>query len=363
MAEKSGQRRIDKLDRNFAPVRPEGELVWHDIRGLGLQGQGWPDVEHPYDRLPARARAAVRPAVWELSRHSAGLGVEFVTDADRIAARWTLRFDCLALDHMPASAVSGLDLYVRQRGSWRWAGLGRVLQKEDNLWTLVSGMARGQRTWRLYLPLYNGVESARIGVPPGATLVPAPPRRGRAAKPICFYGTSITQGGCASRAGMSYPAILGRRLDRPTINLGFSGNGQAEPEMASLLAELDPLAYVLDFVPNVPSGQLLKQRTGPLVQALRKARPHTPIVLVEHIGYQQPRLVRDKYLDWTRRNAVLRKAYASLTSAGVAALHYVRQSAVMGEDGEATVDGIHPTDVGFLRIADALEPVLRPLVG
>ena len=361
MARPARRQDLRKLDRSFAAPPPEADLGWHDVRQFALEGQGWPDTEHPYDRLPAKAKGVVREPVWELGHHCAGLCVRFVTDAPQIAARWTLRFADLARDHMPATGVSGLDLYVRTAGQWRWTGVGRPTSSPTNVFNLVAAMAPARRRYMLYLPLYNGVESVEIGVPHDAVIGGAPPRRGRAARPICFYGTSITQGGCASRPGMVYTSILGRWLDRPTINLGFSGNGQGEPEMASLLAELDPCVYVLDSIANM-SVEWVRQRIGPMVRTLRVAHRDTPIVLMEHPRFQQPPSVRDKRRSWTMANAALRKAYKGLLASGMTGLHYVQADEFFGPDGEATVDGIHATDVGFLRIARALEPVLRRLV-
>src|SRR5262249_29415705 len=140
------------------------------------------------------------------------------------------------------------------------------------------------REYLLYLPLYNGVKSVEVGVPKGAALTKASPRPADHAKPLVFYGTSITQGGCASRPGMVHTAILGRRLERPVINLGFSGNGRMEREMAELLAELAPAVYVLDCLPNMDAA-LVAQRVEPFVRTLRKARPDTPILLVEDRSY------------------------------------------------------------------------------
>jgi lysophospholipase L1-like esterase len=212
----------------------------------------------------------------------------------------------------------------------------------------------------LYLPLYNGVQSVQIGLAPEAQLFKAPPYPPEKAQPICFYGTSITQGGCAARPGMAYPALLGRWLDRPTINLGFSGNGQMDLEMGQLMAELDPSVYVIDCLPNLDAARVT-ERTEPLVEALRTARPETPIVLVENITYQNAVLVPGSRQGYTAKNAALRAAYERLLARGVQHLHYVPGDKLLGEDGEATVDGTHPTDVGFLRIAEALEPVLRSL--
>ena len=360
MPKATREQNLRKLDKNFAVAGTEGELTWHDVRQFGLEGKGWEDTEHFYDRLPARARGLVRQPVWDLSHHSAGMCVSFVSDAPRIAARWTVRFKNLAMDHMPATGVSGLDLYVKVAGQWRWIGIGRPTQSPTNRVDIVSGMKPARRQYLLYLPLYNGVESVEIGVPPGARVAKASPRRGKAARPVCFYGTSVTQGGCASRPGMAYTSILGRRLDCATINLGFSGNGQCEPEIAALLAELAPSVYVLDPIANM-SVPLVLERIGPMVRTLRTAHPDTPIVLMEHVGFQQPRFVRGNYLAWTGPNAALRRVLRNLRAAGVRSLHCVRTDGLMGDDGEATVDGIHATDLGFLRIAGRLEPVLRRL--
>ena len=104
----------------------------------------------------------------------------------------------------------------------------------------MKDLPAGKREYLLYLPLYNGVRSVELGLPKDSTLAKAGTWSSAIGKPIVFYGTSITQGGCASRPGMVHTAILGRQLNAPVINLGFSGNGKMEPEMANLLAELDP---------------------------------------------------------------------------------------------------------------------------
>jgi len=111
-------------------------LQWFDARALTVEGKGWTDTRQFYDRLPARAEGTVRAAVWGLSQDSAGLAVRFVTDATAISARWTLRRERLAMAHMPASGVSGVDLYVRDKGKWHWLGSGRrtSLRPTKRIW-------------------------------------------------------------------------------------------------------------------------------------------------------------------------------------------------------------------------------------
>ncbi|MBM4040994.1 MAG: hypothetical protein FJ290_21045 [Planctomycetes bacterium] len=337
---------------------PDGGLKWHDIRDWGVEGKGWAETERPFDRLPARAKEKVRPPVWNLSRNSAGMCVRFETDASAISARWTLTSPNLAMNHMPATGVSGLDLYARDdAGRWRWLAVGRP-QAVKNQAQLAGGIPPGKRAYTLYLPLYNGVESVEVGLDPRAAVEPLPPRK---TKPMAFYGTSILQGGCASRPGMVHTAILGRRLDRAVINLGFSGNGTMDPEVAELMAELDPCVYVVDCLPNM-AADAVAQRTEPLVRTLRAKHAATPIVLVEDRTYSSAWLLPSQRTRNEASRTALRKAFDALVAAGVQGLTLVQGERLLGDDAEATVDGSHPTDLGFLRIADVLEPVLKPLV-
>jgi lysophospholipase L1-like esterase len=350
------------LDPAKAKADDKAPILWYDIRALGVEGQGWTDTKSPFDRLPGKADGVVRPPVWNLSRHSAGMAVRFVTEATAIQARWTVTSESLAMPHMPATGVSGLDLYVRHDGHWRWVGAGRPTAKGANQQAqLVGGLPAGKREFLLYLPLYNGVTSVEIGIAKEQSLAKAEPRPADHQKPIVFYGTSITQGGCASRPGMAHAAILGRRFNRPVINLGFSGNGKMDPEMAQLLAELDPAAYVIECLSNM-STQEVAERTEPLVRILRKARPKTPIMLAEDPTYGHAFLVTDLRQRSLERRAAFRKAFDKLVADGVEGLHYLPGDKFYGEDGEATVDGAHATDLGYQRLADAYEPMLKTIL-
>ena len=338
-------------------------IRWTDLREFTMEGQGWKGVAAPFDRFPARAQGLVREPVWDLSRHSSGLCARFVTDSPVIQARWSLRHPSLAMSHMAATGVSGVDLYVREaRGPWRWAGSGRPEEFPLNEGELISGLTPESREYLLYLPLYNGVTAVEIGVSPGASVTPGPARPSGRERPVIFYGSSITQGGCAARPGMAHVPILGRWLDWPVINLGFSGNGTMDPEVAELMAEVDAAAYVIECLPNMETEQVA-QRTVPLVDILRRRRPDTPILLVEdRTGPRAPLLESTRRLHAAKR-AALRAAYEQLKTAGDPHLHYQSGEDFMGEDGEGTVDGSHPTDVGFLRTARCMLPLLREVLG
>ena len=349
------------IDPSAARADAKAGLLWYDVRSVGVEGQGWTDTKAPFDRLPAKAEKLVRPPVWNLARNSTGLCIRFVTDADTVHAKWTLTGLTLALPHMPATGVSGLDLYAKtDAGRWQWVANGRPSGPTTTA-RLVTGLPAGPREFLLYLPLYNGVSAVEIGLPRVSRLMKADDRPAGKRKPVVFYGTSITQGGCASRPGMVHTAILGRRLGVPVINLGFSGNGTLDPELAPLLGEIDAAVYVLDCLPNLDAARVA-ERTGLFVTALRKARPDTPILLVEDRSYTNAVLLAGQRRHNTDNRAALKKAFGELTAAGVANLHYLPGDKLLGDDGEGTVDGSHPTDLGFLRQADAFADVLGPLL-
>jgi hypothetical protein len=322
------------------------ELTWVDAQTLTVEGKGFADTEAFYDRLPARAKAIVRPEVWGLSKDSAGLCIRFATGSSVVHVRWEVTSEGLAMPHMPATGMSGVDLYAKTDDGWRVVGNGRPAAVANEA-AFYPGEAP---ELCLYLPLYNGTKSVQIGVPAGQTVTPAPVR----GKPVVFYGTSITQGGCASRPGMAYSNIVGRKLNVPTVNLGFSGSGTSEPEMADLISEMDAAVYVLDPLWNM-SADMVQERIAPFVRKLRAAHPDTPILLAEDCT------IRGNVP--TDKGKLLREIYAQLQQEGVGNLHFVSAEGMMGPDDEGTVDGCHPTDLGFMYQAEVFAAALKPILG
>ncbi len=333
-------------------------IVWHDVKALNiLEGQGWNDTESAYDRLPARMKGIVSPATWSQSQASSGLCLRFLTDSPHIRVRWTLTGPVVSQMHMPATAVSGVDFYRRQPSDGRWifSGNGRPTpdkEVQEAFFNVNRGVLVHPQECLLYFPLYNGVQSMEIGIPADKSIMEAPPYPKGHGKPIVFNGHSIVQGGCASRPGMSATAIVGRRLNVPVLNLGFSAAGHMEPEIAGLLGEIDALIYVIDTLTNMNSD-MIRKRAEPFIRQIRQARPHTPIVLVgAHHGGTD--VIGDKEL--------LAEMYRTLKSDGVEHLYYLSGVNMLGRDGEATVDGTHLTDLGFMRQADVYASVLKPLI-
>jgi hypothetical protein len=340
------------------PVAPPPELRWIDASALDIEGRAFTDRAAPFDRLPGRAETLVRKQVWDLSRHAAGMAVRFWTDAPRIEARWTLTSDRLEMPHMPASGVSGLDLYVRTESGLRWVSATRPNKKQNQARLLgLRDKTDEPREYTLYLPLYNGVESLEIGVSADASFEGAAARP----KPIVFYGTSITHGASASRPGACHVAILGRRLDLPVVNLGFSGQGRMDAELADLLAEIDAAVYVVDCLPNMTPA-LVAERAEPFLRKLRSLKPDTPVLMVEDRTFAQAPFVPGRLAEHAARRRPLRKAFEVLRAEGGAPIGYLEGHTLLGEDGDDTVDGSHPSDLGFWRQANAFEPALRALL-
>jgi len=340
-----------------APAAKPLPLAWHDVTTWGVEGRAFGDLERKrwFDRFPASADGQVTPAVWNLSRDSAGMMVRFKTDSSYIWADYTLFRERINGVNMTPIGASGLDLYARDdAGKWRWVGVARPEKKEVRV-ELANTLKPGLREYAIYLPLYNGVEKLSVGVAPSAAFEPLAPRTD---KPIVFYGTSITHGASASRPGMVHTAILGRRFDRSVINLGFSGNGRMDAAVGDLLIKIDAAIYVIDCLPNMGAAAV-REKCIPLVNQLSAARPATPIVLVEDRRYTNSWIQPKRDQDHSDNHAALREAYEKLKAAGVTGLFYIGGDDLLGADGEGATDGSHPNDLGFVRQADVMEPILR----
>ncbi len=322
-----------------------------------LEGTLIPDSlkENDYDRLPHSLKDQVREPVWKLSRASAGLSISFITNSTSIQVKWTVLND-VQMNHMAETGIKGLDLYVFQDDKWRYLNTARpTSQSSQSL--LISNMINEFRKYRLYLPLYDGVVDLKVGIDPNSEISKPEPLK---AKPIVFYGTSITQGGCASRPGMAHTNILSRMLNRHCINFGFSGNGEMEQPIVELIAEMNPEFYIIECLPNMKPVEVT-ERTIPLVQMIRKQHAETPILLKENFEYSAA--ILDNRLDATilEKNQALQREYEKILKMQIPNVHYIHSMGAAGQDHEGTVDGIHFTDLGFIRYANFLVDKFREI--
>ena len=329
------------------------QTVFHDVSKFPLLGKISIETETRYERLPAYLKDKVsRPAIWNLGKNTSGLAILFSSNSTTISAKWEVLQD-VRLNHMTETGVKGLDLYAWENNKWQFVKSAQPKAKATEQ-VIISNMIPKEREYMLFLPLYDGITNLSIGVDSAAMIdLPRISHIDRQ-NPVVVYGTSITQGGCATRPGMSYTNILTREMNREFINLGFSGNGQLDYEIAELMAtRKDASIFVLDFIPNVDETKV-KERTQHFVNIIRKENPLTPILFVESIIF--PHSVFDTSMAeiLATKNAALREEFKSLKNAGDCNVYYLKSDYLMSKDGEGTVDGIHLTDLGFQHFAITL---------
>lgn len=337
----------------------EDTLRYHD--GMTLDVIGKYHTENHYGRFPARYETVLRKEVWNLGKNTAGVGIRFRTNARTIAVRWTV-LNNANLAHMASTGVRGVDLYAYVGTGWQYVKTG--FPKEPTTEAILLAKGDGvEREYLINLPLYDGVTSVSIGVNEAALITPAKDKHLIDKKPIVYYGTSIAQGGCASRPGLAFTNILARKLNQQIINLGFSGNGNIETSVGQAMVEADASLYVVDCNPNTQPEEIY-DRTIALVNLLKKDRPSVPVLLVEGFLYDSDYLNPDAGIHdrVKKKNAELKRAFDALKKSGVSGLHYRTNDGLIGSDREGTVDGVHPNDIGMLRIADALYPTVRKLL-
>lgn len=349
--------KLEELDPNFKSARAGDRYLWMDAfdRRLALRGLAWVNEnrrQRSFRRLPDRAAGNLSLGLRVLSHCPASAFLSFFTDSPTIAIRFELE-NATPMHHMPSVGQSGVELYFRNDTTWHPAAVAMPAAGETLVETdLVVNAPRIRRECRIYLPLYKHLLRAAVGVAPGSFIQPAPAPRGT--RPVFFYGTSITQGGCANTAGSDYVSSVGRLLDTEVVNFGFSGGGKGEPEVARLISEIDAAKFVLDYAANVDARQL--RRTLPrFVRILRERHPTTPIALISCPSF-------DKILwDTDTRNLLAAKRdsmmayYIRAKRSGDTNLHFIDGNGLLpaGIPG-AYVDGVHPTSHGFAIMAERL---------
>lgn len=350
------------------PVTSHAAEKWYDPEEAGfrvVQGQAFygQERENFYNRFPAKAKGTVRDAVWALSLRTAGESIVFSTDAEKITVRYQVSRSH-AMPHMPATGVTGVDLYTYDRNGKEIYVSGKYQFKDTVTFTYspikIEKKPKSHR-YTLYLPLYNDVKWMEIGVEDGAEFCfePVVP-----AKPIVAYGTSICQGACASRPAMAWTNILQRRLGHEVVNMGFSGNAFMENEVIDLLAEIDAKVYIMDAMPNIcgfKEPEAIRDTVLNAVRRLRAARPETPILIADHAGYPNSLANPDAKRKQDNALEMQKAAYQILVEEGVKGLYYLSYDEI-GMHQDVTVEGVHMSDYGMVTYADAYEKKLREIL-
>jgi lysophospholipase L1-like esterase len=351
------------LAAHLCPLMAEdAPLRWIPLPSPQLEVDGLPWYSEnggELYRLPAKLKDTYRQPVWELAQDPSGGRIRFRTNSSAVAIRLEYPRPP-SMKNMHAFGQTGVDLYVD--GVYRGTAIADADSKPGKTTehTYFEGQPRVDRDITLYLPLYMPVKVLGVGLDPGARLGAAKPFA--VSKPVVFYGTSITQGGCASRSGLSYQAILGRMLNLDFVNLGFSGNGMGEPELARAVASINASGLVLDFAQNNPTVESLAQVYAPFLEAIRSAHPELPILVITPIYTADESWSRDERLEGMRE--LIRQVAAQRIAAGDRHLEIVEGTDLLGPSrGDGLVDGVHPNDLGFQWMAEGLAGRLAKLLG
>lgn len=351
---------IAKIDKNLAVnTTAITDIVWYSAVDpkFSLTGLYTPALaENPpkYQRMPEAVAKATSEGVYGLYRNTAGAKLRFVTDSRRIAVKvkWGSR---TVFAHMPFTGVCGFDLYAGEGADLHYVKtfVPPADTKAEGYESEYAFPQAEKRAVQINFPLYNTVEELYIGLDEGAVILPSAPFESEL--PIVYYGSSITQGGCASKPSSSYQAILSRWLGIDHVNLGFSGNAKGETVMAEYIASLPMCAFVLDYEHNAPSVEHLEATHYPFFKIIRDKNPNLPIICVSAPGKRTGPV----------RRAIVRATVERAVADGDSNVYFVDGSEFYPPDAadNCTVDGTHPNDLGFYFMAKKLLPVIKEALG
>ena len=353
---------ITRIDKNFkADTIEKSDIRWYNVREqvFDIRGIVYAQEENLDRRMPMEIANSISEGVAELSKHTAGGRLRFFTTSPYIAFKVWMP-NVKVMSHMACAGQCGFSVYsdgvfvgsVRPDSSIFKQETGERVAFEG----IVNFKEETGRNIEIYFPLYNGVYELYIGLKETAELKEAKPYAYN--KPLVFYGSSITQGGCASRPGSDYISICSRWLDSDYINLGFSGSAKGEENMAKYLASLDASIFVMDYDANAPTEEWLKETHFAMYQTIRQANPNTPIVFISRpdILYQPAR--------FEPRREIIYAHYLKAKEQGDRSVYFIDGETLFGAEDwhSCTVDGLHPNDLGFYRMAKRVYKTLKAIL-
>lgn len=343
---------IEKIDKNFEVKNIVGDdIIFRNCLDAPFRIYGLISTQDGFVRMPAKTAATVNEGVLNLSRSTAGGRLRFRTDSPRIAVRAKMA-NIGRMPHFALSGSAGFDLYESNvyRGTFM-----PPFDIQDGYESTMSLPDVREREITIHFPLYSDVLSLEIGLCAGASLLPAADYRHKL--PVVYYGSSITQGGCASRPGNCYQNIISRRLDCDHINLGFSGSARGEDSMADYIADLPMNVFVYDYDYNAPDVDHLKKTHQRMFQIIRAKNPLLPVVMVTR---PQPNPGEDDYA----RRSVIMATYQAAVAEGDKNVYFVDGTMLLHRFGgdSGTVDACHPNDLGFMCMAEGIGTILEKLL-
>lgn len=346
-----------ELDKNMIVEADADGFVWYDAARAPFELYGFCGIEgEPYRRLPDDVAAATNPGTRRNASHTAGGRVRFSTDSKRIAIRTKMPY-MTHYDHMASNGSAGFDLYEDFEHSHHYSGTFRCSVRDTVGYTAKLTVEGGSvRDYTINFPLYSPVESLEIGIDEGSCLGGG--AKYRALAPIVYYGSSITQGACASRPGIAFQSIISRRLEIDFVNLGFSGNARGEQSMAEYIASLDMTAFVCDYDNNAPNAEHLYATHYDFYKTVREKQPDLPIIFVTRSDFDV------NYGESVKRRRAIEDTYYRAREEGDRNVFYIDGQGLYRGDlkEECTVDRSHPSDIGMALMADGIGQLIARIL-
>lgn len=357
-------KRIEEIDKNFAAADitdKDAHIKYFDVckPPFEIYGVMPPnDTEKEFLRMPRAFAEGLNERIAELNTNTAGGRIRFRTNSSEIVLKAEMRY-LARMAHFALTGSAGFDLYRVENGVQIYAGTFFPPIDAENGYSSVISLDSDGKEWDyvINMPLYSPVSRVYVGISENSDILPSTAKY-RDIAPIVYYGSSITQGGCASRAGNAYQSVISRRLNIDFVNLGFSGNAKGEPEMADYIKKLEMSAFVYDYDNNAPDPEHLRLTHKPMFDAIRRENPKLPIVMVS-----RPRAVRTE--DCAERLSIIEETYKSARAAGDECVYMLDGGQAMRDfcGNEGTVDNCHPNDLGFAALAKAMGDILENIFG
>lgn len=351
---------IEKIDVNFASkqVKAEGETVSYTLpcAPFDLYGVSFDEENQRFVRMDLDVAKRVSEKVLNLAKHTSGGRVRFSTDSNFFGV--TVTYDSFnRMSHMPLVGSSGMILLEeKEDGGLRLIQCVKPSYRYETGYTATVKLPGGaMRNYILYLPLYNVINSIQIELDAGARVEGG--KKYRDEHPIVYYGSSITQGGCASRPDTCYQAHISRWNGIDYINLGFSGNGRGEQAMAEYLGKIPCSLFVMDYDHNAPTPKHLEKTHFAFYETFRKYQPDTPVLMISMPDYD--RIVAEA----KEREAIIRRSYRKAKEMGDQNVHFIAGKTLFGKEDRVicTVDNVHPNDLGFYRMAKKIYAKMKQI--
>ena len=344
---------ISKIDKNLEvkTTIDKSDILWLDasLSPFVLYGAAG---TNPYIRMPLDIAKSVNDGIYGLSKNTAGLRLRFRTDSPYIAIHCE-RNNGFKMPHITDAGQSGFDLYsVSKINQQKYVATFMPPVDCGKGYDSLIDVSGEMTDYVINFPLYNDVDKLYIGVQENANF--EEPAKYSNDKPVVFYGSSITQGGCASRPGNCYQNFLSRSLNIDYINLGFSGSGKAEDIMVEYLASLDMSVFVSDYDYNAPNAEYLKETHYKMYKKIREKHPDMPYIMISKPDYRYNE-------ENDNRRVVIMETFTKALSEGDKNVYFIDGASLFADDewDACTVDRCHPNDLGFYRFAKAIYPTIK----